>query len=708
MKKILVLVLSLLLILPDFGFTQKKVISVACVGNSITYGSGIVPRNKNSYPAQLQAMLGSSYKVMNFGVSGRTLLRKGNHPYWIEKAYHEALASDPDIVTIMLGTNDSKAVNRPFYSDFEKDYSDLIDSFRALPSHPRVIMLLPLAAFVKDTNSIYDQVIVQRIIPMECHVAYNKKVEMIDFHPMFINRSDLYHDRVVHPNPLGDQKIAQRLYEQIMLKPVISSVLNKIKIPKTISNYHGYQCADFKFAGRNCKVVAPYTAAAGHPWIWRARFFGNQPQTEIALLERGFTVAYMDASELYGNKQCIELWNKFYAYLHTRLGLNKKAVLEGFSRGGAYIYDWAAVNPDKVACVYADAPVLDFKSWPGGKGGSIGSARDWAIFKKDYNLSESQALAFRGNPLDKVSAIVQGHYPMLHVVGDADTLVPVKENTALFEKAVKTAGGEIQVIHKSGGYHHPHSLANPAPIVNFILRATGHFVNQATIAAPGAEYRSLSAGWVAATSWYDQADNIQHTLDSLGKVDVLMLGNSITLGIGSRSLIRGGAGKAAFDQQFNGYVYANGGISGDRVQNLLWRVEKYNYNVCTPKVVVITIGVNNFLDDATPDEIAAGIKKLVALTQKRLPQAKILLTGPLPAGDATGSVLRQKYIGVHKSIAALADNKHVFVYKYNKEMLLQNGQLNPDFYTGDIHLKPAGYGQWAKYLFKQLKETKLL
>ncbi|MEO9003908.1 MAG: prolyl oligopeptidase family serine peptidase, partial [Ginsengibacter sp.] len=164
----------------------------------------------------------------------------------------------------------------------------------------------------------------------------------------------------------------------------------------------------------------------------------------------------------------------FYKKMRS-LGLNKKAAMEGMSRGGAYVYNWAAVNPHKVACVYADAPVLDFKSWPGGKGASPGSKNDWDIFKKDFNLTtEQQALDFKGNPLDKVKQIVAGHYPMLHVVGDADEVVPEAENTALFEKKVIELGGNIKVIHKPGVGHHPHSLRNPEPIVNFILSATGN------------------------------------------------------------------------------------------------------------------------------------------------------------------------------------------------------------------------------------------
>ncbi|WP_207514558.1 alpha/beta hydrolase family protein [Longitalea luteola] len=240
----------------------------------------------------------------------------------------------------------------------------------------------------------------------------------------------------------------------------------------TISDFHGYVCADFSFKGRKAKIVSPRFTAKGKPWIWRARFWGVEPQTDIALLEHGFHLVYCDVAELFGNAAAIEIWNKFYKRM-KRAGLSKKVCLEGFSRGGIYVYNWAAENPDKVACVYVDAPVLDLKSWPGGKGISKGSPKEWEIFKKDYGYtSDSAALTFKGNPIDKVEQIVKGGYPMLHVVGDADDVVPVSENTAIFEKRVLALGGNITVIHKPGVNHHPHSLADPTPIVEFILKAT--------------------------------------------------------------------------------------------------------------------------------------------------------------------------------------------------------------------------------------------
>jgi alpha-beta hydrolase superfamily lysophospholipase len=164
-------------------------------------------------------------------------------------------------------------------------------------------------------------------------------------------------------------------------------------------------------------------------------------------------------------------WNNFYTLVHGA-GLAKKAVMEGMSRGGVYVFNWAAVNPDKIACVYVDNPVLDLKSWPGGKGKGPGSPGDWELFKKDYGYTtEEAAMTFAGSPIDKTQAIVKGGYPILILCADADEAVPPEENTLPFEQKIRALNGNITVYHKPGFHHHPHSLPNPAYIVDFILNA---------------------------------------------------------------------------------------------------------------------------------------------------------------------------------------------------------------------------------------------
>ncbi|WP_460966629.1 GDSL-type esterase/lipase family protein [Spirosoma migulaei] len=467
----------LLFFLLSVSVYAQQTIRIACVGNSITYGATLKNREQDSYPAQLQNLLGAGYEVMNFGVSGRTLLRDTPSAYTATEQYKEALKSNPTIVFIKLGTNDSRLPYRLKIDQFVGDYKSLIQSFKTLPSNPRIILLLPVTSFLTDTTRQVDAAIRKLIIPRIQQVAFEEKLELIDLHALTVTDSLLFPDKL-HPSAPVMTTIARRLYEAVTLKTQPNfDIFPKIKEPMTVSSFYGYDCADFTFEGRACKVVKPRVVAAGKPWIWRARFWGHEPQTDIALLDRGFHLVYCDVAELFGNAEAVSLWNKFYKYLH-KAGLSDKVSLEGLSRGGIYAYNWAVENPKKVACVYVDAPVLDLKSWPGGKGKSKGSPSDWEIFKKDYGFTtEEEAVNFNGNPLDRVAQIVKGNFPMLHIVGDADDAVPVSENTEPFEKQVVALGGNITVIHKPGVNHHPHSLPNPTPIVVFILKSAGQYVS---------------------------------------------------------------------------------------------------------------------------------------------------------------------------------------------------------------------------------------
>lgn len=463
------LMLVLIIFSPSTGFSKDK-IRIACVGNSITFGARVENREVNSYPAQLAAMLGDEYEVGNFGISGATLLSKGNIPYLNNNGYKQAAKFQPDLVFIKLGTNDSKSANRVFLKEFVQDYKNLIATFQQLDSHPKVVLLLPVPVFSTDTTGIANNAVKDKILPMVRQVAYDTGCEVINLYNLLIDSPELFPDKV-HPSAAGATVIARRIYEHVMMDTRSPIDLSKVvPVDAKRFSFYGFQGYDFSFRTRNTKIVAPKQAAPGHPWVWRARFWGHEPQTDIALLERGFHVAYCDVAELFGNDESLSIWNDYYKAL-VRTGLAKKSVMEGMSRGGVYIYRWAATYPKRVAAVYADAPVLDLKSWPGGKGHGKGSAGIWEIFKKNFNFdTEEEALAFNGNPINLTRKIARAGFPMLHVVGDADDIVLVSENTALFEKHIKEAGGSIQVIHKPGIGHHPHSLQNPQPIVDFILK----------------------------------------------------------------------------------------------------------------------------------------------------------------------------------------------------------------------------------------------
>lgn len=691
--------LCLLLLFP--ATMMRGQIKVACVGNSITFGAGLPNREKNSYPAQLQVHLGSDYQVVNFGVSGRTALSKGDYPYMACEAYRNSLAFAPDIVFIKLGTNDSKAHNMKHVRDFKRDYRTLVRSYKALASKPRIILLLPIKSFLDDPASINDDRCRNTLTPIILQIAEEEGLEYIDLHGALGETYNpvLLPDRI-HPSPLGDAIIAEKLYHY--LKPesaeenpcahpvcgaeyragagwkegaewhavneeitrclhqpvdllwlgnsitqglggnrslvtyrpgkavadsifagwkwetagiagdrtqhllwrlqhggyakaqprhvVIAIGVNNILTGKYNAgqiaegiiavtreaerqfpdarillhgllptgyqptaharrvcdsihdilarqswdkatyrnpsatfvhadgslkaelyagdgihlsekgyvawcrlvkeaflgpivanfpakavgafNFHGFQGTSFSDNGARFLIVAPRKAREGNPWVWRARFWGHEPQTDIELLKAGYHVAYCDVSDLFGAPQAVARWERFY-HLATEAGLHAKPALEGMSRGGLIIYNWAAAHPDKVACIYADAPVMDLKSWPMGyKGRGTRSETDVPNMLKAYGFSsEKEAGKYKHNPIDHARTMAEHNIPMLHVVGDADTVVPYANNTAVFEKRLKKYGKTLQVIHKPGIGHHPHSLKDPAPIVSFIRKA---------------------------------------------------------------------------------------------------------------------------------------------------------------------------------------------------------------------------------------------
>lgn len=197
--------------LNSFKGPRKDAVRVACIGNSITYGAGIKNRFRDSYPSVLSRMLGDDYWVKNFGVSARTLLNKGDRPYMKEKAYQSALAFNPQIVIIKLGTNDSKSFNWKYKSDFKKDLQTMIDAFKALPAQPKIYLCYPSKAYQTGEN-INDDIISKEIMPIIKKVAKKNKLDIIDLHTAMDGMPQLFPDKI-HPNEEGAKIMAKTVYE---------------------------------------------------------------------------------------------------------------------------------------------------------------------------------------------------------------------------------------------------------------------------------------------------------------------------------------------------------------------------------------------------------------------------------------------------------------------------------------------------------------
>jgi lysophospholipase L1-like esterase len=210
MKKIFCATVALFL-----SATLCAQIKVACIGNSITYGHGL--QRNETYPAQLQSILGSEWVVQNFGVSGRTLLSKGDHPYIKEKAYADAKEFAPDVAIIKLGTNDAKPQNWKFKDEFIADYTAMIKELRALPTKPVIIVCLPVPAYGINFN-ISDSVVNEQVVSLVRTVTKKNKVILADLNTPLSGHPEWFPDKI-HPTKEGAGEIAR----------ILSGVLTKQK-----------------------------------------------------------------------------------------------------------------------------------------------------------------------------------------------------------------------------------------------------------------------------------------------------------------------------------------------------------------------------------------------------------------------------------------------------------------------------------------------
>ncbi len=192
-------------------------IRVACIGDSVTQGMGVAFNNpdQNSYPALLQGMLGSKYQVLNYGHSGRTLLTSGDQPYRQSPFFAASLKSEPAIVLIMLGSNDSKPHNWNA-AEYERQLTEFAQLYRALASQPSVYLLIPPPAFIAKGKKevafkISDAVLEKEILPAVKRVAGQLNIPFIDIFSALKDHPEYFPDGV-HPNASGDKVIAQTVY----------------------------------------------------------------------------------------------------------------------------------------------------------------------------------------------------------------------------------------------------------------------------------------------------------------------------------------------------------------------------------------------------------------------------------------------------------------------------------------------------------------
>lgn len=212
MKKAIIAAVSVLAAYVCFAADDKTRIS--CVGDSITFGHGIKEAERK-YPQQLGAILGEKFDVRNFGVSGTTLLSNGDHPYIKTSAYRNALAFNPNIVIIKLGTNDTKPQNWKHAGEFERDLNAMIDAFANLETKPKIYLCYPCPFYQLDGRHINEDRIFNGVIPILRKVARERGLPVIDMHTALSDRPQFFPDKL-HPNGDGARAMAETAAKKIL------------------------------------------------------------------------------------------------------------------------------------------------------------------------------------------------------------------------------------------------------------------------------------------------------------------------------------------------------------------------------------------------------------------------------------------------------------------------------------------------------------
>ena len=192
-------------------------IRVACIGDSITWGFTLLNPRKQSYPALLQEKLGEEYEVRNFGYNDASARFDADTPYVRKRVYQNSLTWNPDIVLLMLGTNDTKTRN--WDPDiFRRDYRRIVESYLALPSHPRVILIAPIRIFTVlgiPWLGVHPDTMEEGVRPAIREIAAQMNLELIDLQDLFTD-NQFYRDGV-HPQRTGAQMMAEAIWSGMNL-----------------------------------------------------------------------------------------------------------------------------------------------------------------------------------------------------------------------------------------------------------------------------------------------------------------------------------------------------------------------------------------------------------------------------------------------------------------------------------------------------------
>lgn len=237
--------------------------------------------------------------------------------------------------------------------------------------------------------------------------------------------------------------------------------------------WNGFQCDEFEFEGHKAYVVLPKVKRENPTLLVKTEYFGAFPETEAALLELGYYDCFIENDNRWGVDADLDRKARFIRFVQEKYGLSPKCVPVGMSCGGLIAVKLAAKYPELIACLYIDAPVINYMSCPCGFGnGNSLSDNNTEILNALGLNTIGELMAYRDMPLDNLPKLIENRIPVIMVAGDSDMTVPFDENGLFLERAYGETGIDLEVHIKAGCDHHPHGLSDPTPVIEFIEKHT--------------------------------------------------------------------------------------------------------------------------------------------------------------------------------------------------------------------------------------------
>lgn len=237
------------------------------------------------------------------------------------------------------------------------------------------------------------------------------------------------------------------------------------------AEWHGFRVYESKIDEFSIWIAEPKTPAKGKPWVMRIQDFGDGFHWQIneKLLEAGAYVVAINSYNVYGADYGLQLMDSLYTIANKHFGLSVKCAMTAVSRAGLSTYRWAIRYPERVACIYCEGPVLDFKTWPMSWKPSAGN---WAELKQYYGFAnDTEAVAYTGNPIDNLEAIAKARIPIRHVISLTDEhdtkIVPNDRNTLEARRRLQKIGHDMEIVVIPKGMKVPYSFDDES--VDFMI-----------------------------------------------------------------------------------------------------------------------------------------------------------------------------------------------------------------------------------------------